>query len=229
MMPDELQRQRDLDITDSGYLEFLLYLCDGFSVSLARATQILHGFPPDARQGFRDIHSALAFAANISKMLWPTTTAQDHAVAKPRGKRIRALLQLNQGDPVLKSSVVLRDDLEHLDTRIDEWSATAGRNRIQFYIGDLTLFREYEAQEIFHHYDPRDRSTTFFRRAVNLTELDVSVTRVRGRAIAAKWVIENRRWIQATAVVLAPAPLGQPWPRAEVHPSPQLARDDNAP
>lgn len=69
------------------------------------------------------IRLALHFAGSVSRIFWPT--GRTRAAGKSRCERLRALLDLSEHHPLSKRS--LRDDMEHLDERLDAWTEISPR------------------------------------------------------------------------------------------------------
>ena len=72
------------------------------------------------------LQAFLAAAANISKLLWPSVSAAE------RGRELRALLGINNDSPLRARG--LRNDIEHMDERLDVWARAAEADE------DLALF-----------------------------------------------------------------------------------------
>jgi hypothetical protein len=128
-----VRQQRDF--VNLAYLLFLRWECEGFFTSLKRANlrfiQAGRGSDVKSRgkpheQAFRDMHSALAFAANISKMLW-------NIKCKDRARQLRRVLGIRGRYKVL-SDKRLRNAFEHLDERIDEWVTRSEKHIIGMHL-----------------------------------------------------------------------------------------------
>lgn len=85
------------------------------------AAERFHGDAPrQLERGFplwREIHTFLATSAVVSKILWPGRNAPRKS--RRRGSELRALLGLSDDSPL--SERFVRDALEHIDQRIEEW------------------------------------------------------------------------------------------------------------
>lgn len=71
------------------------------------------------------VRSALQATANVSKTFWPSMAAGTKArkaTRATRGERLRNLANLPEDHPLGDRS--LRDHIEHLDERLDEWTET---------------------------------------------------------------------------------------------------------
>lgn len=60
------------------------------------------------------VQSILVSAANVSKILWPTTKKH-----QKRGDRLREILKVEESNPL--SNREFRNHFEHYDSRIEEW------------------------------------------------------------------------------------------------------------
>jgi hypothetical protein len=71
---------------------------------------------------FRNIHSLLVHASNLSKLFWPAPahgTATEKQARAERGARLRAYYGLPDVHPLKDRT--LRNHLEHFDERLDNW------------------------------------------------------------------------------------------------------------
>ena len=80
---------------------------------------------------FHRLQFTLSCAANASKILWSPSSK---AVAVERGKRLRNLLDVDDDDPIIRQRD-LRNDFEHIDERLDDWSVTPQRNIVFQLLG----------------------------------------------------------------------------------------------
>src|SRR5690606_17208122 len=83
---------------------------------------------------FRQTHSFLTHASNVSRLFWPPKPRKRKAESPEsfetrcaftteRGKTLLELFELDDKSPL--KSRVLRDHLEHYDERLDDWSNTS--------------------------------------------------------------------------------------------------------
>jgi hypothetical protein len=128
--------KRTQALKDKAYLVFLIWQCEAFFVALHRARGEATAARRSAdvtrrphfvahQQALADFQSALSFAGNISKFIWPVKSRlRSHEVkrASTRGRRVRKILGIKQRDRVLLNSPLIRNDFEHLDTRVDAWA-----------------------------------------------------------------------------------------------------------
>ena len=97
-------------------------------------TEILLAIESDV---FRNIHSFLSHASNVSKILWPSKKANSE-----RGDELRKELGLSP-DNVLKKRA-LRDHLEHFDERMDAWAQQSKEQPFITCIGHEYLLSKHE-------------------------------------------------------------------------------------
>ena len=133
---------------------------------------------------FRNIHSILTHASNVSKIFWPSTPrrrsgeseANYHSRCSSLPKLVRAaelreLLALPENTHALKSRE-LRDHLEHFDERLDHWQAHSERKN---YFHDSIGSREYlsgvDDIDIKRWYDPSRKRMIFRGESFDLQEL----------------------------------------------------------
>lgn len=186
-------------LRDKAYVVFLIWQCEGFFVALHRA----RGEATSARrksdvlrkahfvaqqQAFSDFQSALAFAGNIAKFIWPIRDRlrkREVTTAFSRGRRIRKLLQIKRRDEVLFKSPIIRNDFEHLDTRVDIWAEQTKGDPIALHalVPERFLSKIRESDR-FTRYDPdteilsmRNDKATLTNR-ISFKRLEVSVKRV---------------------------------------------------
>lgn len=96
---------------------------------------------------FRNIHSFLTHASNVSRMFWPSYPRREksesderyeirRSITDTRAKALRKEYSLKENN-VLKNTS-LRNHLEHYDERLDHWSQNSkGRNIATTNIGPL--------------------------------------------------------------------------------------------
>lgn len=76
---------------------------------------------------FEAIRAALQATANVSKIFWPQPRT---AKAVARGERLRALTQLPDNHALAMRH--LRNHVEHMDERLDDWTANSPRPFLTF-------------------------------------------------------------------------------------------------
>lgn len=105
------------------------------------------------REVFRQIHSFLTHASNVSRLLWPPVPAKKQTETEEvyrarlsaidkvqRAEILRGLYKIQDVSPLKNRA--LRDHLEHFDERLDEWRRTsANRNIANDLIGPKNMIR----------------------------------------------------------------------------------------
>jgi hypothetical protein len=123
-------------------------------------------------EAFRGIHSFLAHASNMSKLLWPALPRRRTKETEERyrtrlagvpklrrGSHLRVLLGLDETDHPLRSRQ-LRDHLEHFDERLDTWSETSvDHDFVRAHIGPESEISHLAPEDRLRSFDP---STTVF-------------------------------------------------------------------
>lgn len=120
------------------------------------------------RRIFDRIRLGLQMAANVSRLFWPPRNAA-------RGAHLRTLTGLPQNHGL--SDRTLRNHIEHLDERLDTWTAASPR---PFLTIELVLHDDYPAsgpardatvQATAIIYDARDRTVQLFGDTFSLPNL----------------------------------------------------------
>jgi len=135
----------------------------------------------DHQQPVADFQSALTFASNVSKMLWPRIK---EPVARKRGlaraKRLRRLLQIRRRDGVIYRVPDIRNNFEHLDERIDVWSerTAEGVMGVHALTSDRGLMR-VDKGDRWTRYNPDNDTFKMLNHKVDLAELERRLKHVR--------------------------------------------------
>lgn len=120
---------------------------------------------------FRQTHSFLTHASNISRLFWPPQPrrrkdeapeifAQRQAFTTNRGKSLLTLFGLDDSSPL--KSRVLRDHLEHYDERLDHWSNTSEmRNIASDTIGPPNAIVGLDPSDTMRWFDPTTNTFRF--------------------------------------------------------------------
>lgn len=132
---------------------------------------------------FDSIRMALHFSANVSKVFWPA----DRSPAKERGERLRHLTGIADDHPL--KSRQLRNHVEHMDERLDSWTANSPR---PFLAIEQALNADMQShpnmQEIVDStaivYIEADQSVHMFSERFSLVELRAHVLDVQARISA---------------------------------------------
>lgn len=131
---------------------------------------------------FDHIRLALQFSSNVSKIFWP------HRNAAERGVRLRTLADLPERHSLADRK--LRNHIEHMDERLDEWTARSPR---PFLSTEMILHDDYpegeKRDEVINAtavvYDARSSSVILFGDVFPLTDLRASVLDVQGKCSSA--------------------------------------------
>lgn len=139
---------------------------------------------------FDHIRLSLQMAANVSRMFWPPKN-------KARGEQLRGLTGLTEDHKL--SNRTLRNHIEHLDERLDDWTANSPR---PFLAVELVLHDDYpasgEMRDNVHAataviYDAKSQSVQLFGDVFSLPELKDALEDVLNRTsealgtITANW------------------------------------------
>jgi hypothetical protein len=180
-------------LRDKAYVIFLIWQCEACLVALHRARGEAEAIRRHAdvtrrphfavhQQAFADFQSALTFAGNISKLIWPVAKRlrrDEIKAALSRGRRIRLLLGIKQRDRVLFNSPAIRNNFEHLDNRVDVWAegTTGGSIALHAVAGEKRL-KGIPTKDRFTRYDPDADVFSMLGDKINLKRLEASVKRV---------------------------------------------------
>ena len=182
-------------IVDRAYLLFIVSQCEACLVAISRARgesdaarRRADVFPPtwtNSSQAHSDFQSALTFAGNVSKMLWPRMLrAVEVKAAKARARRLRFILGITERDKVLLNAPVVRNNFEHLDTRMDGWATrTTGTIAVHTLIDESAL-RHIPVRDRFTRYEPDKDTFHMFGKRISVAKLERSIMRVWQRAVA---------------------------------------------
>ncbi|HLY01317.1 MAG TPA: hypothetical protein VKR56_02330 [Candidatus Cybelea sp.] len=133
----------------------------------------------DHQDTFSEFQSALTFAANASKMLWPRFLRTSERVpAMRRGRRLRYILGIKKRNPALYSVPTIRNNFEHLDTRLDAWAerTKVGAIGIHALASDKVL--QGERGDRFTRYDQARDSFLMLEDKIDLKKLETSITQL---------------------------------------------------
>ena len=184
-------------LVDKVYVVTLIWQCEAFITALHRA----RGESDKARrnadvtseshfahnqQAISDFQSALTFAGNISKIIWPIKKAlRKHEVAAglKRGRRIRKILGIKARDSVLFRSPESRNNFEHFDVRLDAWSQTTTGTSIGLHaLASEKALAHISRGNRFTRYDPDADTFRILDDKIDLKRLEASVKRIWMRA-----------------------------------------------
>ncbi|MGH7038152.1 MAG: hypothetical protein ACREE1_08455 [Stellaceae bacterium] len=123
----------------------------------------------------------LNHAAVVSKILIPLRSAGSQAIL--RGQYLRKILGIDESEPALDRK--LRNHLEHIDERLDEWVL---QNKSGIFIdGGLFPFLPdllFENAKSIRHIDPKSCFYTFLGEGFNINAIDASLERIWNAAVA---------------------------------------------
>ncbi|WP_345442470.1 hypothetical protein [Deinococcus caeni] len=166
----------------------------GFAVEILNAELELER--PNIRRVFFSLQAILNHSANISKIIWgaPGRT-YDKSFKDARTSWIQSVLGVNETS--ILHSREMRNNLEHLDDRIDHWSvdpATMG-NSVDFYLGRVggIVVQGAPPQVFFRQYSPQDKTMRFFDQEINIQDLVIEVGRVKELAIGVSDLLQPHR------------------------------------
>jgi hypothetical protein len=113
---------------------------------------------------FRNLHSFLTHASNVSRLLFPPRRD-----GNKRAEHLRSLLGVDDTNPL--KSRTLRDHLDHYDERLDEWRSKH-RTIISDTIGPRdTTFAGLDLNAALRWYDPSTQMFWFRAEAFDIREL----------------------------------------------------------
>jgi hypothetical protein len=175
--------------------------------ALSQALQAIREFDGDwSRRNFfhaevfRQTHSFLTHASNISRLFWPPQPikrkgedpeafAQRKAFTTSRGKSLLRLFGLKDSSPL--KSRVLRDHLEHYDERLDHWSNTSERRNIaNDTIGPPNAIVGLESSDTMRWFDPTTNAFRFRGEEYALQPLVTAVDQLLSKAAS----LEESLW-----------------------------------
>jgi len=170
---------------------------------------------------FRQIHSFLTHASNVSRLFWPPvpkrkqneTELQHHARLASLDKVQRAIslrqLYRIEDTNVLKNRT-LRDHLEHYDERLDDWRKTSvNRNIASDTIGPSNSIVGLAATDMMRWFDPTTKHFRFRGEEYSLQELATAVDLLLPESIRLEEELWNRQIRQAQQVVYGLPPQRQ--------------------
>lgn len=188
-------------IIDQAYLTVLSWQCRAFIEAINRVNasiEDLNKAPDNNKAGeqvFSDVQSAILFAANISQILWPARPRYKVIqISKPRGQRMRQLLGITHSKHL--QDVRLRDNLAHLDEKIDAWT-----QRPNLQLGIHLVARENDIATLHRDerltwLNPQTLEVSMFANKMNLQDLMDEVVAI---AVATSQAIRNIQSPQSPA------------------------------
>lgn len=115
------------------------------------------------------IQNLLVAAAIVSRILWPTK--DKHA---ERGRTLRHCLEVADASPLKDRKI--RDRLEHIDEKIEEWRRRDGKTHMDAIVGSrgfraFLVKMSYSEVSLFRHYDPSTYQFSFWGDTHDLSKL----------------------------------------------------------
>ncbi|CAN5798755.1 hypothetical protein BH23CHL8_BH23CHL8_30020 [soil metagenome] len=143
----------------------------------------------DAAGLWPNIQLFVGAAANLSKLLWGS-----HPDVEARRAPLRAELSMAEGSP-LRDRVV-RNSLEHVDERIDDWwegaKGSGSRSILNYIDAPYLVIRatlpDLQREELFRHFDRETGTLRFWDAELALRPVAVEIDRLR---LAAKAAIQR--------------------------------------
>jgi hypothetical protein len=183
--------------------------------ALNHALRQLGSFRPDGQaerqffhaEVFRQTHSFLTHASNVSRLFWPPVPKQRSSEADAayqarigsldkvqRASCLRDLYKL-EDDNCLRNRT-LRDHLEHYDERLDHWRQTSEhRNIASDTIGPPNSIIGLTATDLMRWFDPSSNSFRFRGEEYNLQELATAIDRLLPMSVQ----LEEELWARQIA------------------------------
>lgn len=124
------------------------------------------------------LQGILISASNASKLLWGS---RQEPVVEAR-RPLRESVEIDDSSPL--SSRRLRNDFEHFDERVEEWS---GKSRDRNYIGrvigppGMIVVNDRDPTDKFGHFDPSTATVTFWERSADLNAIVAEAERIFAR------------------------------------------------
>ncbi len=158
---------------------------------------------------FRQTHSFLTHASNVSRLFWPTVPKRHDSEADAayqtrigrldkvqRAVCLRNLYKL-EDDNCLRNRT-LRDHLEHYDERLDHWRQTSEhRNIVSDTIGPPNAIVGVASTDLMRWFDPSSNSFRFRGEEYDLQELATAIDRLLPLSVQ----LEEELWARQIAGV----------------------------
>jgi hypothetical protein len=150
----------------------------------ARSKGDIDGYEYINQEIFRNIHSLLTHASNVSKLFWPGAThkignevennglkGSSNNPRNIRAKELREYLSIpDKGHKLEKRN--LRNHLEHYDERLDDWQLNSpNKNFIQDSIGTRNMLKGVDDKDVFRWFDPSTNIMYFRGETFNLNSI----------------------------------------------------------
>jgi hypothetical protein len=113
------------------------------------------------------LQSILVAAANISKLLWGSGREPRRAQLTAARKPLRDSIEVD--DESVLQSTRLRNDFEHFDQRMEEWSKSGSPHFIGRNIGEPSVFAiTGEEGKLYGHFTPSTWTVEFWDHSVDV-------------------------------------------------------------
>lgn len=153
---------------------------------------------------FRQMHSLLTHASNVSRMFWPPMPKQkknetDENFEKRllsidkvvRGRVLKTTFEIDDSNPLKNRA--LRDHLEHYDERVDHWrNNSTHKNIVSDTIGPANTIVGPEATDIMRWFDPTRNIFMFRGEEYDIQSIATATDNILSIAIS----LEKRLWEQ---------------------------------
>jgi hypothetical protein len=141
---------------------------------------------------YRALHSLLAHAGNISKLLCPSLPKDKAKAATIQARASSLLSKLALPDHIIATLETreLRNHLEHFDERLDSWAATNPRILVDRNIGPLSAFGGVAPSVVLRNYDPSTSTFIFAGESYDIASLIKAVSElyeIATRVHRARW------------------------------------------
>ena len=183
---DMNENQKSIYIQEIEYQSFVGIQALGNVVTSVNASRKATGpmsqQPPFARLIFKEIHSFLTHASNVSKLFWPIGTRRNNETdeqfeqRKPstrRGRELREFYEIQSGHALEQRTI--RDHLEHYDERLDALVQDAESDPhsgfADMLIGDDDMIAGIRPDFIMRHYNHTEGTLIFRGTRYDLTSI----------------------------------------------------------
>jgi hypothetical protein len=170
-------------------LSILIWECESFFAMCRAIAEDLAG--PNRPSVHVHVQGALDFTANIAKILWGRSRrgSQEAKIALARAKRLRKRLGMTRNRVL--NNTLLRNALQHIDERLDEWGQTTTSFNIAKFGIETQGTVNMPNMARFMMYDPQRNEVRMLQLTVNLQDVYENVSLVYVRAQAASREIEK--------------------------------------
>ena len=129
------------------------------------------------REVFRNLHSLVAHAANLSSALWPPEDAE--AAVRDRADRLREVLELSEDDHVLRRLGSAPDPGPYHD-RLHRWieAHEAGGGYLDHIASSAERLPDLEAEQRIRTFDPSRRELVLWGQTVRVGEVTEAIKRL---------------------------------------------------